>query len=361
MDHLSLLFRYKGHAKKYGYKMDTLIIIICVLVMLGMLFNFLGVRIRNQGMRPIRLNELKEGGQRIAITKDGRQVAYCIYGSQDPTAPVVINMHGSGLEAGFERATYEQVCVALECRGIAISLPGCGFTDEKPGRQVKDWPAEDLDAVLNSEGVTKFHITGHSQGTPHAMAAALYFAARCIGLGLNAPLLPTKLCKELGTKSTIGTGRTPTSVQLKRTSMGWYFATFRLVFGVLPPSLAASAIKKGFPKVKADQELVNRFEEAMRRAVVRGTSGATWESAQDTCFEWGFNVRDVQNKNACVWHSDDDSAIPSEQGKWLAEHLAANYRHASEGYGHMTYCAGQYQEPHKSLVAALLRGANQME
>ena len=67
MDLLSLLFRYKGHAKKYGYKMDTLIIIICVLVMLGMLFNFLGVRIRNQGIRPIRLNELKESGQRIAM------------------------------------------------------------------------------------------------------------------------------------------------------------------------------------------------------------------------------------------------------------------------------------------------------
>ena len=62
MDLLSLLFRYKGHAKKYEYKMDTLIIIICVLVILGMLFNFLGVRIRNQGMRPIRLNELKEIG-----------------------------------------------------------------------------------------------------------------------------------------------------------------------------------------------------------------------------------------------------------------------------------------------------------
>ncbi len=78
-------------------------------------------------------------------------------------------------------------------------------------------------------------------------------------------------------------------------------------------------------------------------------------------FDWGFDVREVQNANAFVWHSDDDSAIPAAQGKWLAEHLSANYRHASEGYGHMTYCAGKYQEPDKSLVAALLRGANQMK
>ena len=99
----------------------------------------------------------------------------------------------------------------------------------------------------------------------------------------------------------------------------------------------------------------------MRLAVVRGTSGATQERAQGACFEWGFNVRDLENKNAYFWHSDSDTAIPSEQGKWLADHLAANCRHASEGYGHMTYGVGQYQEPHKSLVAALLRGANQIE
>ena len=338
--------------------METLLIILCIVVVSGILFNFWGLHIRDQGMRSVGLDEVSASGQLLATGKNGRQIAYCTYGKQDPAAPVVINMHGSGLEAGFERDTFEQVFVALECRGIAISLPGCGFTDEKPGRQVKDWPLDDLDAVLNSEGVNQFHITGHSQVTPHAMAAALYFPARCIGLGLNAPLLPTKLCEEIDAKSTIGTGRTPTSIKLKRASTGWYFSVFRIVF-FLPASLVANAITRAFPKVKADHELVNRFKASMRRSIVRGTSGATWESAQDTCFDWGFDVRDVRNENAFVWHSDDDNTIPSEQGKWLAQHLSANHRQASEGYGHMTYCAGQYQEPQKSLVAALLRVVEQ--
>jgi hypothetical protein len=39
--------------------MDTLIIIICILVILGVLFNFWDLRIRNQGMRPIMLDALK--------------------------------------------------------------------------------------------------------------------------------------------------------------------------------------------------------------------------------------------------------------------------------------------------------------
>ncbi|MGR5285270.1 alpha/beta hydrolase [Vibrio maritimus] len=337
--------------------MTSFLMIIVLFILALFLFNFWGTRLRDSGMKPIDSNLLKNSQQKIAITRDGRSVAYCVYGSQDLTAPVVINMHGSGLEAGFERQTYQKISSSLGCRGIAISLPGCGFSDEKPGRRVVDWPKEDLEAVLNAEGVEAFHITGHSQGTPHAMAAALHFGDRCIGLGLNAPLLPTALCEELGTGATIGTGGTPTSKQLRQYYMGWYFAVFRLVFDVLPPSLASTPIRKGFPKVKADKELVSRFEEAMRRSVVRGTSGATWESAQDTCFDWGFDVKLLANANAHVWHSDDDSAIPSEQGKWLAEHLKASYKHKSEGYGHMTYCAGKYQEPEHSMIAALLNGA----
>jgi pimeloyl-ACP methyl ester carboxylesterase len=50
-------------------------------------------------------------------------------------------------------------------RGIAISLPGYGYTDMKPGRKVLDWANEDLLAVLDQEGVDEFMITGHSQGT----------------------------------------------------------------------------------------------------------------------------------------------------------------------------------------------------
>ncbi|MCY9870470.1 alpha/beta hydrolase [Vibrio barjaei] len=329
-------------------------VVIALIIAVALLINHWGILLRRRGMLPIDNKQLVNDELRTTTTKDGRTVSYCVYGSDEPSAPVVVNMHGSGLECGFERSNYAHVCQALHCRGIAISLPGCGFSDEKPGRRVVDWPAEDLEAVLNAENVNTFHITGHSQGTPHAMAAALHFKERCIGLGLNAPLLPTKLCRELGTRSTIGTGGTPTSTKLYTYAMGWYFSFFQMVFGLLPPKLASTPIRKGFPKVQADKELINKFENSMRRAVVRGTTGATWETAQDTCFEWGFDVRDLKHRNAHVWHSEDDSAIPFEQGQWLAEHLNASYKSKSEGYGHMTYCAGKYLEPKHSLIAALI-------
>jgi pimeloyl-ACP methyl ester carboxylesterase len=339
--------------------MDLLFTIIALLVATLLIFNHIGVRIREKGMRSVSDQEIEDAGQKHVLTDDGRLVAYAVYGSDQLEAPVVINMHGSALEAGFEKATYANICQALNVKGIAISLPGCGFTDQKPGRKVVEWANEDLAAVLKAEQVEQFHITGHSQGTPHAMAAALTYSDRVIGLALNAPLLPTALNKELGFASTLGTGQTPHSSSLKKYSMGWYFSVFRIVFGMLPSSVATGVLRKGFPKVEADKELVERFHASLKRGVVRGTSGSTWETAQDSCFDWGFDVRDLSHSNAFVWHADDDNTVPSIQGKWLAGLVGADHKHEAEGYGHLTYCAGQYQEPEKSIVAAMLSGASQ--
>lgn len=118
-------------------------------------------------------------------------------------------MHGSGPEAMSEIAFNEKCCIELVLKGIAISLPGYGYTDMKPGRQVADWPKEDLAAVLKKEEVDKFMIIGHSQGTVHAMAAAYYYPERCEGFGLNAPLLPSKVSKEVGVVSAIGSDSLP--------------------------------------------------------------------------------------------------------------------------------------------------------
>lgn len=85
----------------------------------------------------------------------------------------------------------------------------------KPGRQVVDWPREDLEAVLKKEGVEKFMIMGHSQGTAHAMAAAYYFQERCEGFGLNAPLLPTKVSKEEDIITAIGSDSLPNTASSK--------------------------------------------------------------------------------------------------------------------------------------------------
>lgn len=94
---------------------------------------------------------------RTTTTADGRTVAWKAYGASDQSAPVVINIQGSGLEAGFEETVNAKACQDLSVRGLAISLPGCGYSDQKPGRIVKDWPLDDLAAVLEAEKTDRFH------------------------------------------------------------------------------------------------------------------------------------------------------------------------------------------------------------
>ena len=59
-------------------------------------------------------------------------------------------------------------------------------------------PLEDHQGVLDTKNVGTFMITGHSQGIPHAMAAAYHFGDRVTGNGLNATLLPNELTEEIG-------------------------------------------------------------------------------------------------------------------------------------------------------------------
>ena len=59
-------------------------------------------------------------------------------------------------------------------------------------------PLEDLQAALDAENVGTFLITDHSQGNPHAMAAASRFGYRVTGIGLNAPILPNELTEKIG-------------------------------------------------------------------------------------------------------------------------------------------------------------------
>ena len=137
-----------------------------------------GLIVKSQGQSEINQDSIIRDNAKIATDKNGRKIEYFLYGSTEKNAPVIINMHGSALDGTFEKAVHQKTCEELGVRGIAISLPGVGNTDMKKGRRVVDWASEDLQAVLEAENVDTFMITGHSQGNPHAMAAAYYFKDR---------------------------------------------------------------------------------------------------------------------------------------------------------------------------------------
>ncbi len=334
-----------------------------VLLVLFLIFTAGGLIIKNRGQSDINRKVLLNEGGKLALDKNGRKIEYFTYGSTDTNAIVAINIHGSGLDGTFEKLVHQKSCMELNVRGISISLPGYGNTDLKIGRKVIDWVSEDLNAVLKQEDVNTFLITGHSQGNPHAMAAAYHFKDRCIGLGMNAPFLPNNLTKEINLEGALGNEQLKTTDELKNPLNAWWFFSIYLSTEIFSPYLPLTALIYTDENIEKDSKLIEMVSYSIKRSVIRGSVGSSWESAKDVCYDWGFDPREIETKNICVWHASDDNFCPPETGKWLANYFKkkgaiVNFKSDNIGYGHMTYCNSYFQKTENSIIKELLKNIN---
>ena len=123
------------------------------------------------------------------VTSDGRTVEYCVYGSTKSDANVLIEIAGGlGLASFYPQYPgLDDLYKALNVKGIAVTLPGWGYSSLHPGRKYVDFPKTDIDPILSAENVDgAFAVSGASLGAPHAMAVAHHFGAdRVSALGLN--------------------------------------------------------------------------------------------------------------------------------------------------------------------------------
>jgi len=326
---------------------------------LFLIFTIGGIIIKRNGQSKINREQLIAEGGKLALDTNGRKIEYFTYGSNDPNTPVIINIHGSGLDATFEKLIHQKSCEELNVRGISISLPGCGNTDLKIGRKVIEWASEDLYAVLEQENIDHFMISGHSQGTPHAMAAAFFYGERCTALGLNAPLLPNNLTQELNIEGALGHDQFKTTEQLKHPLNAWMFFTFYITTDLFSPSLPVKTLVYSCDNMEQDTALIRMLSCSVERCVKRGSAGICWESAKDVCYDWGFDPRLIKTKNISIWHASDDNLCPPVIGQWLANYYTSQgsnvqFKNENIGYGHMTYCSSHYQKTENSMVQSLL-------
>ena len=99
---------------------------------------------------------------------------------------------------------------------------------------------------------------------------------------------------------------------------------------------------------------------SFKRSVVRNGLANCWESARDVCYEWGFDPRQMEISNLCVWHAGDDSFCPPENGVWIAQFFKdkpdclVDFKDDTTGYNHFTFCQGEFVEAHSSMLKKLL-------
>ena len=119
-----------------------------------------------------------------------RTIAYSEVG--DPHGAVVFVCVGMGLTR-YVTAFYDELATTLRLRLITLDRPGVGGSDPYPPGDKSgplNWP-EDVLAVCQELGITKFSLLAHSAGALYALATALIFPQMVTGkIHLLAPWIP---------------------------------------------------------------------------------------------------------------------------------------------------------------------------
>lgn len=330
-----------------------------------------GLRRRAQGLRPFDAAEQQRDAARLGgegrhvTTADDRIVEYLVYGSRRPDAKTIVQIHGAATTGGWMCRMNASLCEELNLKGIAPSMPGCGFSDVHVGRRIVDFP-RDLEAILEAEDVGEFMVEGASLGTSHAMAVARHFGPdRCVALGLNVPYLSEQICREFDFQH--DADNLP-KTDARAWYQAWNFVAADLMFLaplVSPPARHMGRIGGG-SKVEAERPWIFESMAAdQRRLVVRGTQGQGWEQfSYEMNALWGFDPRDIETRNVAVWYARDDTACPPSHGEWLAalfeskEGVRTSIRSEDAGFAHFTYLPSlgpAYRTEEETIPGALLK------
>lgn len=132
------------------------------------------------------------GIRQTLVLPDGRTLAYRIFG--DPGGFPVLTCHG-GLMSGLDAEAGDALA---RVRGIALispDRPGIGGTSLRPGHRMLDWAQGDVTALLDhlaASGfdLSRFGVTGWSEGGQYALAVARVHAERVTRVVVAAGALP---------------------------------------------------------------------------------------------------------------------------------------------------------------------------
>src|SRR4051794_36064573 len=117
---------------------------------------------------------------------DGRSLSYALLGAAAP-APTVVVLDGPG-SRGLARAAAEAASGA-GLQLVAPDRPGFMGSTARPGRAFAD-VAQDVLALVDQLGVTRFGVLAQSGGTPYALALATAAPDRVVHLAFVGAISP---------------------------------------------------------------------------------------------------------------------------------------------------------------------------
>ncbi|WP_322802399.1 alpha/beta hydrolase [Thermoflexus sp.] len=128
-------------------------------------------------------------GIRCELVRTSRLNFHVLFAGPPDGEPVVF-IHGNVSSATFWEETMQALPAGF--RAIAPDLRGYGESERRPvdaTRGLRDF-SDDLHALVEALGLTRFHLIGHSMGGGIAMQYAIDHAERILSLTLVDPLSP---------------------------------------------------------------------------------------------------------------------------------------------------------------------------
>jgi pimeloyl-ACP methyl ester carboxylesterase len=255
---------------------------------------------------------------------DGRRLCWHEFG--DPEGSPVIYTAGTPV-SGLGGAWYDRAARAAGLRWISPDKPGYGGSDYQRKRSLLSW-GDDLAALADHLGLSRFALAGESGGGPYTLAAALRLAGRVRVVALIA--------------SAGSSSRDERSQQARIRFYGWLArnapALNAVPFTVMRWSLARSArrersLRREMAVTPEAKHAGLRIEfEAVADALRPGARGAVQELALIRP-PWPFSLGEVETP-VHLWHGARDTNAPIAIAHRLARELPDATLHVSDASGH---------------------------
>ncbi|MBE1486747.1 alpha/beta fold hydrolase [Plantactinospora soyae] len=244
------------------------------------------------------------------ISGDGRVLAVEEWGEPDGTP--VLYVCGSPMSR-LARYPDPDLFGRLGIRLITYDRPGFGYSTPQPGRRVVD-AADDIAAIADTLGLTRFPIFGVSGGGPHALAFTARYPDRVVRVATLAGLAPRD-ADGLDWTAGMGAGNRASAAEAIR---GVEALTAHL--GKSASASAPSLLPANDQAILARPEIGEMVRTAFAEAIRPGIAGWVDDTRALFGLPWGFDPSTI-SRQVRLWHGELDEAVPVGHGRWLAARI----------------------------------------
>ena len=246
---------------------------------------------------------------------DGRVLGYAEFGA--PNGRPIFVFHGSP-GARLQVRVAHGPALARGIRIVAPDRPGQGLSTRQPGREIADWP-EDVRALADALGITRFAVVGISGGGPYAAACAWALPGRVSRAGIISGVVPGA-----GPDLAAGLRRHAHGLLELVLDRPWLMRAIMALGAVPCRRLAGQIFELASALAPPEDHAMLRRPDiataliASLREAFRGGSQGVADDLLLLTRPWTVRPQEVQVP-VRLWHGEDDDMVPVAMGRRLAE------------------------------------------